>query len=476
MRVLIVARPVQDDLPGGDRVHAQKTAEALRALGVDVDLETTWAPDLGPYDLVHLFNIGNGSLAEPMLRQAMRARGLGRPAVLTPIYWDLSALREEFGTFGAIDDGREPAVQSLVLRLVERVLPNSRGEAAALAAAFPHVRTRVRVVPVGVETRWRGGDAGRFCGRVGLEERSFVLCAARVEPLKNQRALIEVCGDLGVPLVLAGTEYDEDYSKRCREAAGASGAGVTFLPHLDVDDLADAYAAARVHALPSWVESVGLSSLEAAVAGCKIVTTTRSGADDYFGDRAWYCDPASLESIRAAVEAAYNAPARPDVGDTIAEQFTWRLVAEQTLDAYREVLTEHSERSHAHDWAALLPPVEYAEHVEDLLHLQLEAIALRDEEFARLQRDAAEVERQARAHDERAAELERHARAQGERAADLERQLTAAHDVYRTLEKERDAVSERARTLETELGRMHATKLMRYTAPLRRLYGRVRAR
>ncbi|MDQ3821721.1 MAG: glycosyltransferase [Actinomycetota bacterium] len=465
MKVLILARPVQRELPGGDVVHADKTAEALRGLGVDVDLAAERAPDLGPYDVVHLFNIGNGSLAEPMLRHAMRARALRRPVVVTPIYWDLTELRRHLGDVDPLEQRREAALQGLALRLVDRALPNSRAEAAVLEAAFGHVAPRIRVVPVGVEPRWRDGDARRFCARVGLDERRFVLCVARVEPLKNQRALIEACGTLGLPLVLAGAEYDEEYSRRCREAAEASAARVTFLPHLTDGELADAYAAARVHALPSWLESVGFSSLEAAVAGCNVVTTTRSGADEYLGRDAWYCDPASAESIRAAVEAAYAAPLRPDVGPTIAERFTWRRVADETLVAYREALAEHAERP-SDGWAAPLSPAEYAEHVDDLLHLQLEAIALRDQELAELHRDAAEVAQQARVHEERADHLER-------RLADVEERYRQLALERAAVDEERGALAERVTALQSELERIHATKLLRYTGPLRRLYGRV---
>ena len=70
-------------------------------------------------------------------------------------------------------------------------------------------------------------------------------------------------------------------------------------------ELAPLYRASKVHALPSWSETTGLVSLEAALCGCNIVTTDRGYTRDYFGDMAWYCDPYDNRSIRRAVEAAH---------------------------------------------------------------------------------------------------------------------------------------------------------------------------
>jgi tetratricopeptide (TPR) repeat protein len=101
--------------------------------------------------------------------------------------------------------------------------------------------------------------------------------------------------------------------------------------------LASAYAAARVHALPSWYELPGLVSLEAAYNGCNVVVTDNGTARDYLGNDAFYCNPGDEQSICQAVMEAYAS----DVPSTLRERVmshTWDGVGAATLRVYEAVL------------------------------------------------------------------------------------------------------------------------------------------
>ena len=404
MRVLLQIRQDYATRPGGDATQAERTAEELRALGVEADLSGNLMPDLTPYDLVHVFNT---QVIEDPFRQTVHARRWGRPVVLSPIYWDIApyrrhtrravATRWERDGWAALD-GLELARQRLVFAAASLLLPNSQAEAAVIARQFAGLTARVRVVPNGVDARYAGGDGARFCGRHGLKPRGFVLCAARKEERKNQLGLIEACDALGLPVVLAGAETPQagDYPARCRDRAATSRAPVRFLPHLGPDELADAYAAARVHALPSFFETVGLASVEAALGGCNIVTTRASGAREYLGEAAWYCDPHSVDSIREAVGAAFAAPLEPARYQTLAARWSWRRAAEETLRGYEDVMNDTEstppDEGHPAQWLPALPPDEYIAHLESLFQLQLEAMAYRDAQHHALEEYARRVE------------------------------------------------------------------------------------
>ena len=96
-----------------------------------------------------------------------------------------------------------------------------------------------------------------------------------------------------------------------------------------------------VHVLPSWFETTGLSSLEAAAMGCNIVITNRGDAKEYFGESAFYCDPGSPESIRQAVEEASLHEGNEALRKKILESYTWQQAALQTLTAYKHVMQQH---------------------------------------------------------------------------------------------------------------------------------------
>ena len=79
--------------------------------------------------------------------------------------------------------------------------------------------------------------------------------------------------------------------------------------------------------------------MEAAVAGCNIVTTDRAPVDEYFGELAWRCDPTSVDSIRRAIQAALAAPRQTRLRDKIISEFTWDKAATETLRAYERMLS-----------------------------------------------------------------------------------------------------------------------------------------
>jgi glycosyltransferase involved in cell wall biosynthesis len=139
----------------------------------------------------------------------------------------------------------------------------------------------------------------------------------------------------------------------CRLCAKAAKKGQTMflgrIPH-ESPMLASAYAAAKVHAQVSWFETPGLSSLEAALAGCNIVVSDRGCTRDYFKNYAWYCDPADIDSICHAISEAYYSPKRHDLKLHMLN-YTWDKVAKKTWDAYHRILNSlylvsTSNRSH----------------------------------------------------------------------------------------------------------------------------------
>jgi glycosyltransferase involved in cell wall biosynthesis len=113
---------------------------------------------------------------------------------------------------------------------------------------------------------------------------------------------------------------------------------VEFIDKIPQEQLINYYCKAKVHALPSWFETTGLSSLEAAAMGCNIVITDKGDTVEYFGEDAFYCDPDSPQSIRSAVEQAAASNEKESLMNKIFTHFTWRQTAKQTLEAYQEVL------------------------------------------------------------------------------------------------------------------------------------------
>ena len=117
---------------------------------------------------------------------------------------------------------------------------------------------------------------------------------------------------------------------------------LTIIDHLPQDLLASAYAAAAVHTLPSWMETCGLVSLEAALCGTPLVGSLFGHELEYLEGDAWTCDPGDPDSVRQAVEAAWAAgrqDSRPvAMKRKVLERFNWEQTVDSTERLYRRVL------------------------------------------------------------------------------------------------------------------------------------------
>lgn len=360
-RVLLQIRSDAFDRPGGDTVQLQRTAGALRTLGVDAVISTETEPPLAGFDLVHLFNVT--SPLEPYL-QALHAKRHGAPIALSTVYWP----QDEYERMSGVRRSLRAPLRAAALRALDRVLPaksatrerlgsrlvearlgrrglqrallemagvwlpNARAEHERVAADFGLDRPAV-VVPNAVDGAFAAADPAEFVAQTGL--RDFVLCVARIEPRKNHLALVRAATAIGRPLVAIGWIASEPYWAQCQRAAGVR---LVHIGQSQPSFVASALAAAAVHALPSWYETPGLASLEAALAGCRVVSTDRGTAREYLGDLAHYCDPLSVESIRTAIEAALAAPVPPRLRALVGERYTWEAAAKATAEGYRLLL------------------------------------------------------------------------------------------------------------------------------------------
>lgn len=372
-RVLMVNRPNALELPGGDTVQMYATKVALERMGIEVDVSLEREPDgIGRYDVLHVFNLQNPDI---QYKQVQSLRKAGVPIALSTIFWDHKELDwADLVIRGASEQDPEQRdrllealarrdvevngqrwntpvegsdlyveAQRQVARQVDLLLPNSHAEARNLFESLGIEPLPYRVVPNGIDVaNFRDADPAPFIDKYGIQD--FVFAASRWDCRKNLVLLAEALQGTGLPLVLAGSRPDPSYEALVRPLLPP---GTIVLDHLDHNMLASAYAAARLHAQPSWFETPGLSSLEAALAGCSIVVGNRAAESEYFGDGAHYCDPASIAGIRQAILAAWHehptpagAARRQALRDRILADYTWDKAAEATLAAY-EALQEN---------------------------------------------------------------------------------------------------------------------------------------
>ena len=174
----------------------------------------------------------------------------------------------------------------------------------------------------------------------GLRE-PFVLQAGRIEPAKNQAMLCWALRESNLPIVLIGSgQHWPSYTELCKSISGDK---LRIIEHLPQEMLASAYAASGVHCLVSWMDTCGLVSLEASLSGTALVGSTFGHELEYLKNDAWLADPANPNSIRRAVEKAWNngrnygASAR--MKQKSLERFNWENTVNKTEAMYQAILS-----------------------------------------------------------------------------------------------------------------------------------------
>ncbi len=219
---------------------------------------------------------------------------------------------------------------------IQRLLriPADRIQVVYLAAA-PHYRELSREERQPILTRW------------GLPAR-YLLYLGGFDRRKNVPELIQayssVSHQLGdVALVIAGElpTSDTAFTPDPRRVADELKVNVHCIGWVPEEDKPALYSGATALAFPSRYEGFGLPVLEALRCGTPVVTTTGSSLEEVAGPGGLLVPPGDVRALanalREIVEDSSLRERLAQAGLAHAQHFSWELVAEQTLSAYRLV-------------------------------------------------------------------------------------------------------------------------------------------
>ncbi len=357
-------------LPGGDTVQLLKTKEQLEKMGAEVDISLDFNEDLSRYDLVHLSNVTR--IQETYL-QIKNAKKQNKPVVLSTIFWPMdefekmgqSGLRKLVGSFLSIDneerikaiaryvkdpESRNEATKNLwkigyrkmqkyVIENTDFFLPNSEMEMEEFSKYFSMQKVNYNVVPNAIDREIAIEQMNKEIPEDLKQFEGYVICVGRIETRKNQLALLKALDGTDYKVLLVGkpSANQPGYFK-CIQDMIKKNPNFRHIEKLDQKDLYLLYKVCQVSALPSWLDTPGLVSLEAGVMGCNVVVSVKGSTREYFGEYAEYCAPDNLQSIRTAVINAYNKKKTADLRNRILEKYTWENAAYETMQAYKMIL------------------------------------------------------------------------------------------------------------------------------------------
>lgn len=358
MKIAFITRSTLHTVPGGDTEQVLQTAKFLRELGVYVELFlTTEKIDYTKYDILHVFNITRpadilyhiSKTSKPVVVSTIlvdyteydmqHRKGLtgsvlrffppgANEYIKTIARWMLK--KDSLQSKSYLWKGQKKSIKE-ILQKASLLLPNSEAEYQKIEDLYK-MKKKYSVIPNGI-------DNSLFSSSFeSKKDNKLILSAARIEGRKNQLNLIRALNDTEYTLMLTGlpAPNQKKYYEECKKTASKN---IIFCGRVPVETLIDYYKKAKVHVLPSWHETCGLSSLEAAAFGCNIVITDKGFTREYFGDDAFYCDPGNPESIFIAVEKAAQSDCRKELQQKILQTYTWQQAAASTLKAYQNIIS-----------------------------------------------------------------------------------------------------------------------------------------
>jgi len=203
----------------------------------------------------------------------------------------------------------------------------------------------VILIPNGVEDR-TPRPANEILGQ-GLQPRQFVLFLARLVPEKQCHTLIEAWMGLadkrGMKLAIAGPSWHSaSYAAELKEMAKAD-SSVVFLGEVSEAMLEELYSNCTAYVLPSEVEGMSLSLLDAMAFGACVVTSdippnayvvANAGLTFPVGDAAALRD--CLQRVVSDAEEAERL--RQAAKARISSEFRWDRVTEKWETLYRDLM------------------------------------------------------------------------------------------------------------------------------------------
>lgn len=122
---------------------------------------------------------------------------------------------------------------------------------------------------------------------------------------KNVERLIKAAIKYEFKLVLAGS-INGDLEKEWLNSLIRGYDNIEYVGWLSDDDLYSYYRRAKVFALPSIVEGVGMVALEAAMFGCDIILTNIGAPKEYFNNMAYLVNPYDIDDIGRSIQNVLN--------------------------------------------------------------------------------------------------------------------------------------------------------------------------
>ena len=185
-------------------------------------------------------------------------------------------------------------------------------------------------------------EANLITDKFGLKKDSYILFLGRLVPEKGIRYLVEAFKNVKTDkkLVIAGGSSDTDsFMEELKELAKGDDR-ILFTGFVQGAMLDELYSNAYIYTLPSDLEGMPLSLLEAMSYGNCCLVSDIPECTEVVEDKALIFKKSDVEDLREKLQEACDHPGmvmkmKKQAADFICEKYNWDKVVKETMKLYR---------------------------------------------------------------------------------------------------------------------------------------------
>lgn len=281
---------------------------------------------MGRYDVVHIHAEGPAFFA--WLPKLFRKWVV---VTIHGIDWQREKWKSGFGS-KFIRQGEKNAV-----KYADEIIVLSKGVQTYFKDTYGR---ETRFIPNGVN-RPELRAARQIAAKFGLEKDSYILFLGRLVPEKGIRYLVEAFKKVKTDkkLVIAGGSSDtESFMEELKELA-KSDERILFTGFVQGEILDELYSNAYLYTLPSDLEGMPLSLLEAMSYGNCCLVSNIPECTEVVEDKALIFKKSDVNDLRKKLQEACDEPEKvkalkEEAADFICRKYNWDEVVKETLELY----------------------------------------------------------------------------------------------------------------------------------------------
>lgn len=328
---IITPHAVVSGRSNGIRSQAETCANALRKKGHQVDYIDPWGNyDWLSYDAVHFF--GNGSWVNT-IRTYLRIKN--PKCVYSPIYDPNPFLESKSQLFqkrlSKITHGKWNCALYNVLTEYQgykKILVRTDHEHKMIKKLFDVPEEIIAKVPLSYS------HTLKYEKELPQKENFVFHISSFTQPRKNVIRLVKAAQKYGFKLKIAGNPGTEEAYKEFMKVVNKA-PNIDVLGFISEEEKLDLYRRAKVFALPSISEGVGIVAVDAALYGADIVVTDIGGPKEYYNGMAEIVNPFSVDEIaQACIKLLNGKTYQPQLRQHIEENYSLDVIADRLINIY----------------------------------------------------------------------------------------------------------------------------------------------